>query len=90
VEGKRVKAQLHASSGRSSKVLKDRGHIEATVEVEGVGRLVLSVDHAGRYSLWGYSEGDTASGRDLLAVGVLRADGIEAIRTHGESATEGQ
>jgi excisionase family DNA binding protein len=43
----RVRAQLHSSSGRSSKILKDHTQFETGVEVEGVGRLVLDVDSAG-------------------------------------------
>jgi excisionase family DNA binding protein len=42
----RVRAQLHSSSGRSSKILKDHTQIETGVEVDGVGRLVLDVDSA--------------------------------------------
>ena len=90
VAGGRVKAQLRTSSDRRSKILKDRGQIEATVEVEGVGRLVLKVDGGGGYSLRGYPEGDEASGRDLLALGVIHAEGIEAIYPYEVSATEGE
>ena len=79
VEGQ-VKAQLHSSSGRSSKLVKDREGIEAVVEVPGAGRVVLYVDGAGGYSLRGYPEGVEAPTRTLLAVGVVRADGIVAIR----------
>ena len=43
----RVRAQLHSSSGRSSKIIKDHTHIETGVAVDGVGRLVLDVDSAG-------------------------------------------
>jgi excisionase family DNA binding protein len=43
----RVRAQLHSSSDRSSKLLKDHTQIETGVEVDGVGRLVLDVDSAG-------------------------------------------
>jgi hypothetical protein len=88
VAGKRVKAQLRTSPDRRSKILKARGHIEANVEVEGVGRLVLNVDCEGRYSLRGFPEGDEASGRDPLALGVMYAEGIEAIHPHRASATE--
>ena len=87
---KRVKAQLRTSPDRRSKILKDRGYIEANVEVEGVGRLVLNVDCEGRYSLRGFPEGDEASGRDPLALGVMYAEGIEAIHPHRASATEDQ
>ncbi len=56
-----------------------------------MGRLVLKVDGGGGYSLRGYPEDDEASGRDLLAVGVIHADGIEAIYYPYEvSATEGE
>jgi hypothetical protein len=78
-----VKAQLRSASGRSSKVIKDRQAIEAVVEVPGVGRLVLHVDSRGTYSLRGRPEGDEAdegdeatSQGDVLAVGVLGANGI--------------
>ena len=76
---KRVKAQLHTASDRSSKILRDPRHIEAVVEVEGVGRLVLNVDGGGGYSLRAYPDGAEAADRDLLAVGVIHAYGIEAI-----------
>jgi hypothetical protein len=82
-----VRAQLRADSGRSSKVIKDREAIEAVVEVPGAGTLVLRVDSAGGFSLRGHPEGDVteeAQRRDLLAVGVLRSDGIVAVRPEGE------
>src|ERR687892_381811 len=47
----RVRAQLHSSSARSSKIIKDHTQIKTVVEVEGVGRLVLEVDSRGGYSL---------------------------------------
>jgi hypothetical protein len=76
----RLKAQLRSASGRSSKVIKDRQAIEAVVEVPGAGRLVLHVDSRGGYSLRGRPEGDEAdeatSQGDVLAVGVLGANGI--------------
>jgi hypothetical protein len=75
-----LRAQLRSSSGRRSKVIKDRVGIETVVEVSGVGRLVLEVDSGGGYSLRGYPEGGEDPSRDLLAVGVVRADGIVAIR----------
>jgi hypothetical protein len=75
-----VKAQLRSASGRSSKVIKDRQAIEAVVEVPGAGRLVLHVDSRGGYSLRGRPEGHEAdeatSQEDMLAVGVLGANGI--------------
>jgi hypothetical protein len=97
----RVRAQLHSSSGRSSKILNDHTQIETVVEVAGVGGLVLDVDSAGGYSLRAYPEGSEAPRRDLLAVGVVRADGIVAIHllsplihpsawTEGLSAVDGE
>jgi hypothetical protein len=53
------------------------------VEVPGAGTLVLRVDSAGGYTLRGHPEGgeaEEAGRRDLLAVGVVRADGIVAVR----------
>jgi hypothetical protein len=86
----RVKAQLHSSSGRSSKIIRDHTQIETVVEVEGVGRLVLDVDSAGGYSLRAYPEGSEDPSRDLLAVGVLKADGILAVHPEGLSAVDGE
>ena len=86
----RVTAQLHSSSGRSSKILRDHTHIETVVEVAGVGRLVLDVDSGGGYSLRAYPEGSEDPSRDLLAVGVVKADGIVAIRPEGLSAIDGE
>ena len=86
----RVRAQLHSSSGRSSKLLRDHTQIETVVEVEGVGKLVLDVDSAGGYSLRAYPEGSENSSRDLLAVGVVRADGIVAIHPEELSAVDGE
>ena len=86
----RVKAQLHLSSGRSSKLLKDHNHIETVVEVAGMGRLVLDVDGAGGYSLRAYPEGSEDPSRDLLAVGVVQADGIVAIRPERLSAVDSE
>jgi hypothetical protein len=88
VEGQ-VRAQLYSSSGRHSKIIKDHERIEAAVEVPGAGRLVLSVDGGGGYSLRGYPEGNEGSNRNLLAVGVMRSDGITAVlRPEGASADE--
>jgi len=86
-----VTAQLRTSSGRSSKALKDRERIEAVVEVTGMGRLVLDVDAGGGYSLRAYPEegGQEEPGRDLLVVGVVRADGIVAVRPGASSAVDG-
>jgi hypothetical protein len=85
-----VKAQLHSSSGRSSKIIKDHTRIETVVEVAGAGRLILDVDNKGGYSLRAYPEGSEDPSRDLLAVGVVRADGIVAIRPEGLSAVDGE
>jgi hypothetical protein len=86
----RVKAQLHSSSGRSSKIIRDHTQIETVVEVDGVGRLVLDVDSRGGYSLRAYAEGSEDPSRDLLAIGVVKADGIVAIHPEGLSAAEGE
>jgi len=86
----RLRAQLHSSSGRSSKIIRDRTQIETLVEVEGVGRLILVVDSRGGYSLRAYPEGKEDPSRDLLAVGVVKADGIVAIHPEGLSAAEGE
>jgi hypothetical protein len=86
----RVRAQLHSSAGRSSKIIRDHTQIETIVEVEGVGRLVLEVDSAGGYSLRAYPEGSEDPSRDLLAVGVVKADGIVSIHPEGLSAAEGE
>jgi hypothetical protein len=87
---RQVKAQLHASPSRSSKTLKDSTRIKAVVEVAGVGRLVLDVDSAGGYSLRACPEASEAPSRNLLAVGVLRADGIIAVHPEGLSAVDEQ
>jgi hypothetical protein len=79
-------AQLHSDSGRSSKVIKDRGGIEAVVEVPGAGELVLRVDSAGGFSLRGRpkgeegEEGDEGAKEVLVVVGAMRADEIVAVR----------
>jgi hypothetical protein len=86
----RVSAQLHSSSARSSKILKDHTRIETVVEVDGVGKLVLSVDSAGGYSLRTHPEGGEDPSRDLLAVGVVQADRIVAIHPEGLSAVDGE
>jgi hypothetical protein len=86
----RVTAQLSSSSGRSSKLLKDRERIETVVEVAGAGTLVLDVDGAGGYSLRAYPEGGGDAGRDLLAVGVVRADGIVAVRPEASPAADAE
>jgi len=85
-----VRAQLHSSSGRSSKLLRDHTHIETVVEVGGVGRLVLDVDSGGGYSLRAHPEGSEDRSRDLLAVGVVHAEGIVAIHPEKPSAVDGE
>jgi hypothetical protein len=52
-----LRAQLRSASGRSSKVIKDHQHVEAAVEVPGAGRLILSVDSEGQYTLRASPEG---------------------------------
>jgi hypothetical protein len=84
----RLTAQLHSSSGRSSKLLKDRERIETVVEVLGAGTLVLAVDGSGGYSLRAYPEEGGDAGRDLLAVGVVRADGIVDVRPEGSPGAD--
>jgi hypothetical protein len=85
----RVRAQLHSSSGRSSKILRDHTQIETVVEVEGVGRLVLDVDSQGGYSLRAYPEDSEDPSRTLLAVGVVKADRIVSINPEELSAFDG-
>ena len=85
-----VKAQLHSSSGRTSKIIKDHTRIETLVEVVGAGRLILDVDSKGGYSLRAYLEGSEDPSRDLLAVGVVRAEEIVAIHPEGLSAVDGE
>ncbi len=76
--GGRLKAQLSAASGRTSKLLKDPDGIVAVVEVPGRGTLTLSVQQGGGYSLRARPETDNreqeVSGRDLVAVGVLSGE----------------
>jgi hypothetical protein len=84
-----VKAQLHSSSARSSKILKDHTQIETVVEVEGRGRLVLDVDSKGGYSLRAYPEDSEDLSRNLLAVGVVKADRIVSIHPEELSAIDG-
>ena len=79
----RLQAQLRASSGRSSKLLKDPDGLEAVVEVPGRGALVLSVQSGGGFSLRARVEtddrGQEASGGELVAVGVLGAEGVVTV-----------
>ena len=84
-----VKAQLHSSSARSSKIIKDHTQIETVVEVEGRGRLVLDVDSNGGYSLRAYPEDSEDPSRNLLAVGVVKADRIVSIHPEEVSAVDG-
>jgi hypothetical protein len=84
-----VKAQLHSSSGRSSKSLRDHTQLETVVEVEGRGRLVLDVDSRGGYSLRAYPEDSEDLSRDLLAVGVVKADRIVSINPEKLSGFDG-
>jgi hypothetical protein len=84
-----VKAQLHSSSARSSKIIKDHTQIETVVEVEGRGRLVLDVDSNGGYSLRAYPEDSEDPSRNLLAVGVVKADRIVSIHPEELSAVDG-
>ena len=78
-ETKQVSAQLRTSSDRTSKVIKDRESVDAVVDVSGRGTLILSVDSGGGYSLRARPAGEANSSRDLLAVGVLRADGVVSV-----------
>ena len=85
----RVRAQLHSSSGRSSKILRDHTQLETVVEVEGLGRLILNVDSKGGYSLRAYPEDSEDLSRDLLAVGVVKADRIVSLHQEELSAFDG-
>jgi hypothetical protein len=78
-ETRQVSAQLRTSSFKASKVIKDRESVKAVVDVSGRGTLTLSVDSGGGYSLRARPEGEATPSRDLLAVGVLRADGVVSI-----------
>jgi hypothetical protein len=79
----RLQAQLRAASGRSSKLLKDPDGFEAVVEVPGRGALVLGVQSGGGFSLRARAEtddrGQEASGGELVAVGVLGAEGVVTV-----------
>jgi hypothetical protein len=48
------------------------------------------VDSAGGYSLRAYPEGGEDPSRDLLAVGVVQADGIVAIQPERLAAVDGE
>jgi hypothetical protein len=82
-QSSRLKAQLGAASGLSSKVIKDADSIEAVIEVPGRGSLTLSVQSGGGYSLRARPEtdgrGDEAAERDLVAVGVLGAEEVVSV-----------
>ena len=79
----RLKAQLRAASGLSSKLIKDPDGVEATVEVPGRGALILRVQSGGGFSLRARTEtddrGQEAARRDLVAVGVLGAEGAVSV-----------
>lgn len=83
-----MNAQLRSASSRSSKVIKDRQAIEVDVEVAGAGRMVLKVDEAGGYSLRGYPEASEIQSGNLLAVGVMRSEGIVAVRPEVASGSD--
>ena len=80
---RRVEAQLRAGSGRTSKILKDADSIEVVVEVPHRGRLALSVQSGGGYSLRAHPEtdgrGDETAKRDLVALGVLGAEEVVSV-----------
>ena len=80
---RRLEAQIHAASGRSSKILRDAESIEAVVEVPSRGRLTLSVQKGGGYSLRVHPEmderGREAAHRDLVALGVLGAEAVVSV-----------
>ncbi len=71
--GEPVRAQIRSASGRSSKVIKDRQRVEASVDVAGVGRLILSVSSEGRYSLHALREGGEGSEGTPLVAGKMQA-----------------
>ena len=59
------------------------------MEVEGLGRLILNVDSKGGYSLRAYPEDSEDLSRDLLAVGVVKADRIVSLHQEELSAFDG-
>ena len=79
----RLKAQLRAASGRTSKLLKDPDGIVAVVEVPGWGTLTLSVRSGGGYSLRArpetHSQGGDPVVRDLVALGVLGTEEVVSV-----------
>ncbi len=66
-----VRAHIRSATGRTSKVIKDRQRVEVYVEVPGMGRLTLSVDSEGRYTLRASPEGGEASASTTLATGEM-------------------
>ncbi len=68
-----LRAQIRSASGRSSKVIKDREGVEASVEVAGVGRMILSVNGEGRYTLHASSEGGEGPADTPLIAGKMHA-----------------
>ena len=52
--------------------------------------MVLDVNGGGGYSLRAYPEGKEDPGKDLLAVGVVRADGIVALNPERTPAVAGE
>src|SRR5215212_2264829 len=87
----RMRAQLQSSSGRSSKIIRDHTQLETVVEVAGAGRFVLDVDREGGYSLRAHPEdSEDLLSPGLLAVGVVKADGIVAIHPEGAATVDGE
>ena len=84
-----VRAQLHSSSDRSSKLPPDENPLPAPVRTPMRRSSVLDVDSAGGYSLRAYPEDSEDPSRDLLAVGVVRAEGIVAVHPEQLSASDG-
>ena len=71
--GVSVRAQIRSASGRCSKIIKDREGVEVSVEVPGAGRLILSVNSEGRYTLHASSEGREGPAGTPLIVGKMHA-----------------
>jgi hypothetical protein len=89
-ETKQVSAQLRTSSARTSKVIKDSESLEAVVDVAGRGTLTLYVDSGGGYSLRAHPERDATPTKNLLAVGVLRPDGVVSVLPEGANPTDSE
>ena len=68
-----LRAQIRSASGRSSKVIKDRERVEVSVDVPYVGKLILSVDSEGRYTLHASPEGGEVPASIRLAAGKMGA-----------------